>query len=93
MRRCDVLKVTASKFARNFGRYREAVQREPVAVTSHDRVTGVLVSPQDFDEYQALKRRAAHALWAHELFDDTLSMLEAARMDERHAELDRLMDD
>jgi hypothetical protein len=88
-----MLKVAASQFARNFGRYREAVQREPVAVTSHDRITGVMVSPQDFEEYQALKRRAANALWAHELPDETLGALEEARMDHRHSELDRMMDE
>lgn len=88
-----MLKVTASDFARNFGRYRDAVQREPVAVTSHDRITGVMVSPQDFEEYQVLKQRATRAAWAHELPDETLSALEGARMDDRHSELDRLMDE
>jgi hypothetical protein len=88
-----MFKVAASEFARNFGRFREMAQREPVAVTNHDRVTGVLVSPQDFAEYQTLKQRAARALWAHELSDETLSALEAARMDDRHAALDALMDE
>lgn len=88
-----MIKVAASQFARNFGRYREAVQREPVAVTSHDRVTGVLLSPRDFAEYQALRRRAAKSLWAHELSEEALSALEETRMDDRHAELDRLLDE
>ncbi len=51
------------------------------------------MSPQDFEEYQALKRRAAHAVWAHELSDETLGAIEEARMDNRHSELDRLMDE
>jgi PHD/YefM family antitoxin component YafN of YafNO toxin-antitoxin module len=88
-----MIKVAASEFARNFGRYREAVQREPVAVTNHDRITGVMVSPQDFEEYQALRRRAATALWAHELSEDAVSALREARMDDRHSELDRLLDE
>ncbi|HEY5410497.1 MAG TPA: type II toxin-antitoxin system prevent-host-death family antitoxin [Caulobacteraceae bacterium] len=88
-----MLQVPASEFARNFGRYREAAQREPVAVTNHDRVTGVLVSPQDFDEYQRLKRLATRALFVEDLSNDAVAAIEAARMDDRHAELDRLMDD
>ena len=88
-----MVRVPASEFAKNFGRYREAAQREPVAVTNHDRVTGVLVSPQDFDEYQRLKRLATRAAFVEELAGDTLAAIEAARMDPRHAELDRLMDD
>ncbi len=47
--------VTATEFTRNFGRYREMAQREPVAVTNHDRVTGYFVSAPDFEEYRRLK--------------------------------------
>ena len=47
-----MLEVPSSEFSRNFGRYREAAQRAPVAVTNHDRVTGYLISPQEFEEYQ-----------------------------------------
>ena len=59
--------VAATEFARNFGRYREAAQRAPVAVTSHDRVTGYFVSARDFEEYQRLKAHAGRAVWAEEL--------------------------
>ena len=30
-----MVRVTSTEFAKNFGRYREAAQREPVAITSH----------------------------------------------------------
>ena len=36
--------VAATEFARNFGRYREEAQHEPVAVVTHNRVTGYFVS-------------------------------------------------
>jgi PHD/YefM family antitoxin component YafN of YafNO toxin-antitoxin module len=85
--------VAATEFARNFGRYREAAQRAPVAVTSHDRVTGYFVSAQDFEEYQQLKERARRALAVEELDDATLTALAEARMDARHAHLDKLLDD
>lgn len=85
--------VPASEFARNFGEYREIAQREPVGVTNHGRVTGVLVSAQDFDEYQRLKRLAARALYVEELSKESLTAIAASRMAERHAALDQLMDD
>jgi hypothetical protein len=88
-----MLKVSASEFARNFGRYREAAQREGVAATSHDRVSGVMISPQDYEEYQRLKRLKTRALAVEELSADALKAIEDARMDERHADLDQLMDE
>lgn len=44
--------VPASEFARNFGRYRELAQREPIAVTSHGRTTGYFVSAEQFERLQ-----------------------------------------
>ena len=86
-------RVTASEFARNFGRYREVALLEPVVVTNHDRVTGVLLSPADFDEYQRLKALATRALFAGELSDEALAGIGTATVDERHRGLDRLMDE
>jgi PHD/YefM family antitoxin component YafN of YafNO toxin-antitoxin module len=56
--------VTATEFARNFGRYRDLAQREPVAVTNHDRVTGYFVSAPDFEEYRHLKAQNNKSLRA-----------------------------
>lgn len=53
-----MMKVPATHFTRNFGRYRDAAQWEPIAVTNHERVTSVLLSPRHFAEYQRLKRQA-----------------------------------
>jgi hypothetical protein len=84
--------VPATEFARNFGRYREAVQREAIAVKSHDRITGYFVSPQDYEEFQRLKAMMPVARGVEELDADTLRALAASRMDARHADLDALMD-
>ncbi|MDP3377615.1 MAG: type II toxin-antitoxin system Phd/YefM family antitoxin [Brevundimonas sp.] len=84
--------VAATEFARNFGRYREEVQREPIAVKVHDRVTGYFVSARDYDEYQRLKGMMATALASEQLDADTVRALSEARMDPRHADLDALMD-
>jgi PHD/YefM family antitoxin component YafN of YafNO toxin-antitoxin module len=54
--------VTATEFTRNFGRYRDMAQREPVAVTNHDRVTGYFVSAPDFEEYRRLKAQTLGSL-------------------------------
>lgn len=84
--------VAATEFARNFGRYREEVQRESIAVKVHDRITGYFVSARDYDEYQRLKAMMPVALSAGELDDATVAALSKATMDKRHAALNRLMD-
>ena len=71
--------VAATEFARNFGRYREEAQREPIAA-------------RDYDEYQRLKATAPTALVTEELDGATLKALAASRMDSRHDHLNALMD-
>jgi PHD/YefM family antitoxin component YafN of YafNO toxin-antitoxin module len=87
-----MMKVAATEFARNFGRYREEAQHEAVAVVAHNRVTGYFVSARDYDEYQRLKAIAATALAIDELDGATLKALAASRMDPRHDHLNALMD-
>lgn len=84
--------VAATEFARNFGRYREIVQREAIAVRAHDRITGYFVSARDYDEYQRLKAMMPVAVAAEELDDVTLRALSQAKMDKRHDALNALMD-
>ncbi len=84
--------VAATEFARNFGRYREEAQREPVAVVARSRVTGYFLSARDFEEYQRLKAAAPTALAVEELDAATLKALAASRMDPRHDPLDALID-
>jgi hypothetical protein len=88
-----MIKVTATEVAKRFSRYRQAAQREPVAVTHHGRITEVLMSKHDHDEYVRLKALSTRAFWAHELSPETLQALEASRMDPRHDELNALLDD
>ena len=84
--------VAATEFARNFGRYREAAQREAVAVVTHNRITGYFVSVRDYDEYQRLKAAASVAFEIEKLDSETLNTLAASRMDGRHDRLNLLMD-
>lgn len=87
-----MIEVTATDFVRSFGRYREVVQRETIAVRAHDRITGYFVSIQDFEEFQRLKAMMPVALAVEELDQATLHALAETAMDERHAGLDAMMD-
>jgi len=49
--------VDATTFRRDFGRYQDEAQREPVKVTSHGRLVGVFLSSHDLEYYENLKRR------------------------------------
>jgi prevent-host-death family protein len=88
-----MLKATATEVAKRFSRYRQAAQREPVEVTHHGRVTEVLLSKHDYDEYQRLKSLATRALWAHEISAESLGALAASRMAPHHNHLNDLLDD
>ncbi len=86
--------VTATEFAKNFGRYKEEAQREPVAITSHGRTSGYFMSAPAFEEYQRLKAQATRTAYAiEELPDDIANAIGTARMDPTHAHLDRLLDE
>ncbi len=88
-----MLEVPSTEIAKRFSRYRQAAQREPVGVTHYSRVTEVLISKHDYDEYVRLKSLATRALWVSELSDEAIAALVDARVDPRHDHLDALMDD
>jgi hypothetical protein len=88
-----MLEVPSTEIAKRFSQYRQAAQREPVGVTHYSRVTEVLISKHDYDEYVRLKSLATRALWVSELSDDAIAALVDARVDPRHDHLDALMDD
>lgn len=84
--------VPASEFTRNFGRYRMLAQREAVAVSSHGNITGYFIPP---DEYEAFKRfqENRRSFVTVELSPEKMAALASARMDERHAHLDAILDE
>ena len=54
---------TANEAKTRFGEFLDIVQREPVRVLRHDRVIGVMVSAQDFEEMRMFyANRLAQAL-------------------------------
>jgi len=47
-----MLEVPSTEIAKRFSQYRQAAQRGPVGVTHYSRVTEVLISKHDYDEYE-----------------------------------------
>jgi PHD/YefM family antitoxin component YafN of YafNO toxin-antitoxin module len=85
--------ISATEFAKNFGRYRELVQREAIAVTSHERVTGYFVSEAEYKDYLRLKAMASKTYAVEELSEATIRAIAASKMDARHNHLNSLLDD
>lgn len=88
-----MLIIPSSEFSKNFGRYREIAQREPVAVTNHDRVTGYFVSGADYEAYLELKARLPKAYAVEELSEETIRAIAASRMESKHDHLNSLLDE
>ena len=83
--------VPASEFTRNFGRYRMQAQREAVAVSSHGRITGYFVGPDEYEELKRL-RDSRRSFATAELPEEKVEAIRASRMDQRHAHLDAMLD-
>jgi prevent-host-death family protein len=85
--------VPTTEFTRNFGLYREIVQREPVAVTSHGRPTGYFVSSFEYEELQRYKNMAQQSFATSDLSAEEIKMIAAGRMSPEHDHLDALLDE
>lgn len=88
-----MIRVSASEFAKNFGRYKEIAQREPVEITSHNRPSGYLISEAEFDHYRKLKARTQQAFFVHELPIDVIEDLVNAKMDPKHDHLNIMLEE
>ena len=83
--------VPASEFTRNFGRYRMRAQRETVAVSSHGKITGYFVGPDEYEEFKRF-RDSRRSFATAELAEEKVEAIRASRMDSRHAHLDKSLD-
>lgn len=71
--------VPASEFSRNFGRYQDqAMTGGVVRVSSHGRIVGGFLSPQELDRYERLKRREREVMIVGALPDDVTADIAAA---------------
>lgn len=87
-----MLEVSATDFVKHFGQYRERVQREAIAVTSHGRTSGFFVSEEEYKEYLQLKANARKAHTINDLPEDTIRLLTSSVMDSSHDPLNALLD-
>jgi hypothetical protein len=71
--------VSASQFARSFGRLQDEAFSQPIQVTSHGRVIGAYISAAEFEHFERLKRREAQSLVVGELPDDLVEAIEGAK--------------
>ena len=87
-----MVRVTATEFAKNFGRYREEAQREPVAITSHGRTSGFFVSAYEYAELVRLRafERRVHRI--EDLPENIVQAISESTMDPKHERLNALLD-
>ena len=83
------MKITATEFQQNVGRYQDAALQAPVVITKHDRPHTVLMSAALFEV--VMKGRIARPV--EDLDDDTLKAIANAKVPEVHAGLNKLLDD
>lgn len=70
--------VDATSFRRDFGRYQDEADREPVKVTSHGRVIGCFLSSHDLEHFERLKRRERQVYVTSETPDDIIDAIDKA---------------
>src|SRR5262245_50467178 len=82
--------VTATEFAKCFGRYKEEAQREPVAITSHGRISGYFVSEREYKELQRLRAFERRVYKIKDLPPTLAKAIKASKMSAEHDHLNAL---
>jgi len=85
-----MIRVSATEFSKEVGRYQDAALTQPVIVTRNGRDRTVMISAE---EYARLKRRDREVFGAGELPEDTVEAIRNVKMDPRHNHLDDLVKD
>ena len=83
------MRVTSTEFQQNVGRFQDAAQRAPVAITKNGRTHTVLLSAAMFEVL--VKGRVARPV--EELDDDTLSAIAKSAVPSEYEELDAIVKD
>jgi len=83
------MKVSSTEFQQNVGRYQDAAQQEPVAITKNGRTHTVLMSATLFE----IMTRGRVARPVEELDDDTLNAIARSAVPPEHVGLDALLKD
>ena len=85
--------VTATEFAKNFGRYKEEAQREPVAITSYGRISGYFVAAREYEELRRLREFERRVYRLKGLPKEIAEAIKASRMDASHDHLNALLEE
>ncbi|HZD53063.1 MAG TPA: hypothetical protein VE175_08450 [Woeseiaceae bacterium] len=85
--------VTATEFAKSFGRYKEEAQREPVAITSYGRISGYFVAAREYEELRRLREFERRVYRLKGLPKEIFEAIKASRMDAAHDHLNALLEE
>jgi PHD/YefM family antitoxin component YafN of YafNO toxin-antitoxin module len=85
--------VTATEFAKGFGRYKEEAQHKPIAITSYGRVSGYFISAREFEELQRLRAFERRAYRIKDLPAEIADAIEGSKMNPAHDHLNKLLDE
>ena len=85
--------VTATEFAKGFGRYKEEAQHKPIAITSYGRVSGYFISAREFEELQRLRAFERRAYRINDLPAEIADAIEGSKMNPAHDHLNKLLDE
>ncbi len=85
-----IIRVSATEFSKEVGRYQDAALSQPVVVTRNGRDRTVMISA---DEYQRLKRRDRQVFASGDAPDEIIEAVRGSKMDPRHTCLDDLVKD
>jgi PHD/YefM family antitoxin component YafN of YafNO toxin-antitoxin module len=85
--------ISATEFAKSFGRYKEEAQREPVAITSYGRISGYFVSAHEYEELRRLREFERRVYQLKDLPKEVVDAIEASKMDSAHDHLNALLED
>ena len=85
--------VTATEFAKGFGRYKEEAQHKPIAITSYGRVSGYFISAREFEELQRLRAFERRAYRIGDLPTEIADAIERSKMAPAHDHLNKLLDE
>ncbi|WP_217576045.1 type II toxin-antitoxin system prevent-host-death family antitoxin [Mesorhizobium sp. GbtcB19] len=83
------MRITSTEFQQNVGRFQDAAQRAPVAITKNGRTHTVLLSAAMFEVL--VKGRVARPV--EELDDETLKAIAESAVPSQHDELDQMLKD
>lgn len=83
---------TATELVKNFRRYRDIAQREPISVKSHGRVSTYLVSATAYEELQRYRLLGQQSFATKDLPSDLISLIAQCRMAPEHDCYNALLD-